>query len=84
METEEVIRGLLELIYAWQNGVLKKIGISWVEQPPAVLRAEKWLSAQHRVQRTCPSCRGNGLVNNGNQVFYTCRACNGTGQAANA
>lgn len=39
----EIIADLLNLIEGWQNGVFKRMGIEWTENPPAVERAKSWL-----------------------------------------
>jgi hypothetical protein len=39
----EIIADLLSLIEGWQNGIFKRMGIEWTENPPAVERAKSWL-----------------------------------------
>lgn len=39
----EIVADLLSLIEGWQNGIFKRMGIEWTENPPAVERAKSWL-----------------------------------------
>jgi hypothetical protein len=43
-ELIDTVQKLLCLVEAWRSGILKKIGIVWVEDPPAIIMAKTVLA----------------------------------------
>lgn len=57
MTEREIIVQLVDLIEAWMNGIFKRVGIRWEEDPPALTMAKAYLN-RHPAVPLCPTCRG--------------------------
>ena len=49
-ETLSALADLAALVESWQNGIFKRMGITWTADPPALQRARQLIAAQN--QRT--------------------------------
>lgn len=39
----EILEDIIDLFEAWKNGIFKDIGITWVNEPPAITKVRQLL-----------------------------------------